>query len=299
MTAQASGIWFEPMKIVKSGAVEITVKDEVKAPSADVHPNQTGEDLRQLQYALVKVGYLKDAPADGKWTAATYSALCKFQDDWFLGVDGDYGSGSRTALEKALKGDKPPDATPPVPPTDPPDDRDSSLDEMEYRGNPNRVMGDAKDVSGTVYWVKSRKGQEKPEFWLSRKQANLDHWKEKKKDGTVVNDYFNCADFRDTTEQYGPKCEFSVPRVGIMHGCGGFVDLKLTNGQLIRLLHFWTLNIDLHEAQQNGTKLPAGTYLGSTARHIGFTTGPHLHAENPSGTHRDTWIGWMHGEFGS
>ena len=129
----------------------------------------------------------------------------------------------------------------------------------------------------------------KPDFWLSRKKENL----QEHHDHSPF-----CADFHDTSDQYGPKCEFSVIGVGILRLCGGYVDIKLKNGQVMRLLHFWTLNRDLHDAH-SGSTLPAGTYLGSTARHIGFTQGPHLHVQSQSMTPCNTWINWMHGEFGS
>jgi hypothetical protein len=302
MTKQQSS-WFKPVEVVKGQPFELTIKDEVAAPSRDMTPSSAGDDMRQLEYALVKLGYLERKFADGVWDQVTEHALKKFQADWHLGADGLYGPGSRGALTKALAGQKPAAAgggTPPKevgPPADLEDDPDPKWKPLDYVGG-SEVMGSVTDVSGTVYWVKPRAA--KPETWPAIKAADLDHWWARNKAGEVVTKYEWCADLphgKYSMDQYGPNCEFFVGGVGIGSQCGGYVDIYFAaQKSTVKMLHFWTLSSDLKRAQEAKTPLPAGTYLGSTSRHIGFTSGPHCHLQNQQRTHRDTWIDWMHGK---
>ena len=64
-----------------------------------------GEDVKQLQNNLIKLGYsLPKYGADGDFGSETVTALKKFQKDNSLEVDGQYGSKSHTAMQAALKG---------------------------------------------------------------------------------------------------------------------------------------------------------------------------------------------------
>ena len=72
-----------------------------------------GEDVRELQEALIKLGYSCGSyGADGDFGDATEMALKKFQRDHDLDADGEYGTLSHAAMEKALKNENAPAANP-------------------------------------------------------------------------------------------------------------------------------------------------------------------------------------------
>jgi hypothetical protein len=68
----------------------------------------------------------------------------------------------------------------------------------------------------------------------------------------------------------------------------------LAHKSTIKMLHFWTLSSDLLKAHEAKKPLAAGTYLGCTSRHIGFTSGPHCHLQDQQKVPREKWIEWMH-----
>lgn len=64
-----------------------------------------GEDVKKLQESLVRLGYdCGKYGADGDFGDATEAALCKFQKDKNLTVNGVYNSQTAKALEAALEG---------------------------------------------------------------------------------------------------------------------------------------------------------------------------------------------------
>lgn len=63
-----------------------------------------GEDVKQLQAYLIQLGYdCGKWGADGDFGDATELAVCKFQDDYNLDVDGQYGPKTHKALLKVLE----------------------------------------------------------------------------------------------------------------------------------------------------------------------------------------------------
>ncbi|RJS23142.1 N-acetylmuramoyl-L-alanine amidase [Corallococcus sp. H22C18031201] len=92
-----------------------TTSPPVTAPAAPLKKGDSGPKVKQLQDALVKLGYLtKEAAASGPGTygVKTEAAVKKFQTDKKLSVDGAYGAKTQAALAKALSG-----TTPTTPPT--------------------------------------------------------------------------------------------------------------------------------------------------------------------------------------
>ena len=89
----------------------------VTAPAAGLGKGDKGPKVKQLQDALVKLGYLTKAQAatgPGTFGAQTEAAVKKFQKDKKLPVTGFYGEQTAAALKKALGG------TTTTPPTQPP-----------------------------------------------------------------------------------------------------------------------------------------------------------------------------------
>ncbi len=87
----------------------------VTAPAAGLERGNSGTAVKQLQSALVKLGYMSQAQMNsgpGVYGPKTEEAVKKFQSAWKLGVDGEYGPKTKAALEKALAGQKPPASTP-------------------------------------------------------------------------------------------------------------------------------------------------------------------------------------------
>ena len=95
-------------------------KPSVTAPPAGLERGSTGAAVKQLQSALVKLGHMTQAQMDtgpGVYGPATETAVKKFQAQWKVGVDGEYGPKTKAAMDKALAGQKPPASTPTTPNT--------------------------------------------------------------------------------------------------------------------------------------------------------------------------------------
>ncbi|MFE8604697.1 peptidoglycan recognition protein family protein [Archangium violaceum] len=92
----------------------------VTAPPAGLERGSTGAAVKQLQSALVKLGHMTQAQMNtgpGIYGPATEAAVKKFQSQWKVGVDGEYGPKTKAAMDKALAGQKPPTSTPTTPTT--------------------------------------------------------------------------------------------------------------------------------------------------------------------------------------
>ncbi|MCP3103122.1 N-acetylmuramoyl-L-alanine amidase [Myxococcus sp. K15C18031901] len=88
----------------------------VTAPPAGLSKGDTGPKVKQLQDALVKLGYLTKAQAatgPGTFGAQTEAAVKKFQADKKLPTTGYYGDQTYAALKKALSGTTTPPTQPP------------------------------------------------------------------------------------------------------------------------------------------------------------------------------------------
>lgn len=84
-------------------------------PSGVLRSGSSGEAVHQLQQALVKLNLLTAAQAQsgsGQFDSATAGALKRFQEQWRLNPDATYGPATRSAMVRALAGDKPPAAAP-------------------------------------------------------------------------------------------------------------------------------------------------------------------------------------------
>ncbi len=75
----------------------------LKLPTATVHPNDSGTPVKQLQAALIKLGYLK-GKADGIFGPGTKAAVVAFQSASNLTADGVAGAKTLAALKQALLG---------------------------------------------------------------------------------------------------------------------------------------------------------------------------------------------------
>ncbi|HKI92409.1 MAG TPA: peptidoglycan-binding domain-containing protein [Gaiellaceae bacterium] len=75
----------------------------LKLPTATVHPNDTGTPVKQLQAALIKLGYLQ-GKADGIFGPGTKAAVVAFQSASNLTADGIAGAKTLAALKQALLG---------------------------------------------------------------------------------------------------------------------------------------------------------------------------------------------------
>jgi peptidoglycan hydrolase-like protein with peptidoglycan-binding domain len=286
----------------------ITIAEKVAAPEVDLSPGVAAAEVRMLELCLVKLKYLKATDVNGLWDYTTESGVRAFQTAWGLKADAKYGTNSRAALKKALAGQKPP----PKPSTSgntsgsntsgsntsgsnttpqPTGDQGELPPPLNYPGG--KDAHGYKDVGGKIEWVHAKPAN--AEYWNKIKEKDLHHW-------VKENDtQYHCADL-PAGDIYGPMVSFKVAFVGTGTQCGGLIKITLSNGAVIGLLHFSTFNVALKHAQASGAALPAGTYLGSTAKKIGLTSGPHLHTQghNKDGVRvdRKTWLKWMHGEEG-
>lgn len=91
-------------------------------PTATLEPGSRGEQVKQLQNALVRLGFMTQAQMNtgpGVFGPRTDAALRDFQGSKSLEADGIYGPKSRAALSKALggNGSAPTTATTPTNPT--------------------------------------------------------------------------------------------------------------------------------------------------------------------------------------
>ena len=91
-------------------------------PTAHLEKGAKGTPVKQLQNALVKLGYLTQAQMNtgpGTFGPRTATALRRFQQGHSLKVDGIYGAKTQAALRNALGGAKPAQPTNPTAPTNP------------------------------------------------------------------------------------------------------------------------------------------------------------------------------------
>jgi peptidoglycan L-alanyl-D-glutamate endopeptidase CwlK len=98
-------------------------KATTEVPNARLQRGSQGEQVKQLQDALVKLGYMNRAEIGGgygKFGPKTDAALRRFQGDNGLVKDGIYGSKTQNALRNALGGTNPTTPTPPTVPTNTP-----------------------------------------------------------------------------------------------------------------------------------------------------------------------------------
>jgi N-acetylmuramoyl-L-alanine amidase len=100
-------------------ALTRTASATVTAPPAGLRKGDEGPKVKQLQDALVKLGYMTKAQVStgpGTFGLKTEAAVKKFQADKKLPTTGYYGDLTHAALKKALAGSKPPVDGPTKPP---------------------------------------------------------------------------------------------------------------------------------------------------------------------------------------
>lgn len=73
-------------------------------PTVTVRQGDSGNNVKWVQWYLAQLGYLSTSGVDGDFGSGTLSAVKKFQTDKGLTVDGLVGSGTRAALKKAYGG---------------------------------------------------------------------------------------------------------------------------------------------------------------------------------------------------
>ncbi|WP_225413614.1 peptidoglycan recognition protein family protein [Stigmatella hybrida] len=103
---------------VAQRAVTATAAATVTAPPAGISRGDTGPNVKRLQDALVKTGYMTRAQVNtgyGTFGPQTEAAVKKFQADKKLPTTGYYGDMTHAALKKALAGG----VQGPTPPTQP------------------------------------------------------------------------------------------------------------------------------------------------------------------------------------
>jgi peptidoglycan hydrolase-like protein with peptidoglycan-binding domain len=86
-------------------------RPKVKAPPARLSHGDQGQNVEQLQRALVKAGFMtldEMNTGPGIFGDRTREAVRKLQRTWGLEESGYYGAKTKRALEKALAGKKPP-----------------------------------------------------------------------------------------------------------------------------------------------------------------------------------------------
>ena len=83
------------------------IANRVNAILAGGHPvlckGMKGDDVKELQKDLIKLGYAGFTSADGIWGDKTEAAVQKFQKAKFGSADGLVGKGTWSAIEEALK----------------------------------------------------------------------------------------------------------------------------------------------------------------------------------------------------
>lgn len=96
--AQQARTTFSNLSINNSNANSSTTTDTI------LNRGDKGTSVKTLQEKLIKLGYSCGAyGADGDFGNGTYSAVCKFQREHNLGVDGIVGYQTMTAIDKAIQ----------------------------------------------------------------------------------------------------------------------------------------------------------------------------------------------------
>ena len=124
--ASSSKRYFMAIRWIADGSGGETEADKSALGQRLLKRGCVGEDVRELQQALMELGY--DLPrdgADGDFGAQTEAAVRAFQGDHGLEADGEYGPLTHAALMEAItaaEGDKPENApeTPDAPSADAP-----------------------------------------------------------------------------------------------------------------------------------------------------------------------------------
>ena len=89
--------------IAYSGEVDNVEPEVIELGSRTIKRGTQGSDVRELQEALLKLGYaLPKFGADGDCGSETVAVICLFQEEQGLEVDGKFGPASLAALRKAL-----------------------------------------------------------------------------------------------------------------------------------------------------------------------------------------------------
>jgi Putative peptidoglycan binding domain len=94
-----------PPKKITTTAPPTTAPSQptVEAPAQTLNPGDTGPQVKVLQRALIKLGFLS-GPPDGDYGPLTKIAVEKFQVAKKIGEDGVFGTQTLNALQKALSG---------------------------------------------------------------------------------------------------------------------------------------------------------------------------------------------------
>ena len=87
---------------VKGGAGMTTAVGAVGAYTTKLRKGSSGTQVKKLQQALIKLGYLPAGEDDGKYGNKTAYAVMQFQWDHGIGVDGVAGSKTFVRLNEAL-----------------------------------------------------------------------------------------------------------------------------------------------------------------------------------------------------
>jgi hypothetical protein len=92
-----------PAKKISTTAPPTTTPSQptVEAPAQTLNPGDTGQQVKILQRALIKLGFLS-GPPDGDYGPLTKIAVEKFQVAKKIGEDGVFGPQTLNALQKAL-----------------------------------------------------------------------------------------------------------------------------------------------------------------------------------------------------
>ena len=110
-----------PASMISYGSTGTVIETPQKPAEKPVNPSNSafeltrvlkrgckGNDVKQLQEALMKLGYkLPKYGADGDFGSETEAAVKQFQKDYHLTVDGEFGTRCLSALTLALSAQKP------------------------------------------------------------------------------------------------------------------------------------------------------------------------------------------------
>ncbi len=119
----------------------------LKVPQVDLKRGSTGQNVKDLQSALVKLGFMTQAQMNtgpGTFGPQTEASLKKFQAKYGVSATGYFGPQSRAALTKALGGTPPPSKPPANDNRQPPSSTDAR------NGTPLWSQGDSRWGSRTL-----------------------------------------------------------------------------------------------------------------------------------------------------